>query len=125
MQRSVISVLFFASYLLLAPASALAATMHSAFQVDVSGEGAPIILIAGLSSPGAVWDGTVQHLCVQQHQCHVLPLAGFAGNAPISEPLLPVVEQQLSDYIAAQHLVHPIVIGHSRARRTGIRRPVA
>src|SRR5471030_3125652 len=114
MQRSLISVLFFASSLLLAQASAQAAATHPAFHVDVTGEGAPVILIPGLSSPGAVWDGTVQHLCVQQrHQCHVLSLAGFAGAAPIAEPLLPAAEQQLSEYIADHRLDHPVVIGHS------------
>lgn len=122
MQRSLISVLFFITSFLLAQAPAQAAATHPAFHVDVSGEGAPIILIPGLSSPGAVWDGTVQHLCVQQrHQCHVLSLAGFAGTAPIAEPLLPAVEQQLSDYIAVQHLDHPIVIGHSMGGFLGMK----
>src|SRR5471032_1491919 len=121
MQRSLISVLFFASSLLLAYTPARAAA-HPAFHVDVTGEGAPIILIPGLSSPGAVWDGTVQHLCVQQrHQCHVLSLAGFAGTPPIAEPLLPAVEQQLSDYIAANHFDHPIVIGHSMGGFLGMK----
>jgi len=121
MQRSLISVLFFASVLLMAQAPVQAAA-PTAFSVDVSGDGAPVILIPGLSSPGAVWDGTVQHLCVQQHhQCHVLSLAGFAGTAPIAEPLLPAVEQQLSDYIAAHHFDHPIVIGHSMGGFLGMK----
>src|SRR5476649_3103369 len=121
MQRSLISVLFFASVLLMAQAPVQAAA-PTAFSVDVSGDGAPVILIPGLSSPGAVWDGTVQHLCVQQHhQCHVLSLAGFAGTAPIAEPLLPAVEQQLSDYIATNHFDHPVVIGHSMGGFLGMK----
>ena len=122
MQRSLISVLFFASVLLLAQVPVHATATHPAFSVDVSGDGAPVILIPGLSSPGAVWDGTVQHLCVQQHhQCHVLSLAGFAGTAPIAEPLLPAVEQQLSDYIATNHFDHPVVIGHSMGGFLGMK----
>ncbi|WP_295995634.1 alpha/beta hydrolase [Rugamonas sp.] len=122
MQRSLISILFFASSLLSAQTPAQAAATHPAFHVDVTGDGAAIILIPGLSSPGAVWDGTVQHLCVQQHhQCHVLSLAGFAGTAPIAEPLLPAVEQQLSDYIADHGLDHPTVIGHSMGGFLGMK----
>jgi len=95
----------------LAPAAAAA---HPAFKVDVTGKGAPIILIPGLASPGEVWDGTVAHYCGDgKHQCHVLTLAGFAGQPAIDAPLLPAVEQQLSEYIVANKFDHPVVIGHS------------
>jgi pimeloyl-ACP methyl ester carboxylesterase len=89
-----------------------AAPAHPAFKVDVTGKGAPIILIPGLASAGEVWDGTVAHYCGKR-QCHVLTLAGFAGVPAIDGPLLPAVEQQLSEYITANKFDHPIVIGHS------------
>jgi pimeloyl-ACP methyl ester carboxylesterase len=89
-----------------------AAPAHPAFKVDVTGKGAPIILIPGLASAGEVWNGTVAHYCGKR-QCHVLTLAGFAGVPAIDGPLLPAVEQQLSEYIAANKFDHPIVIGHS------------
>ncbi|WP_373991174.1 alpha/beta fold hydrolase [Duganella sp. BuS-21] len=96
-----------------APATA-PATAHPAFKVDVTGTGAPIILIPGLGSSGGVWDGTVAHYCGSgKHQCHVLTLAGFAGEPAIDTPLLPAVEQQLSSYIADNKLQSPVVIGHS------------
>jgi len=97
----------------LAMSSALAAPAHPAFKVDITGKGTPIILIPGLASAGEVWDGTVAHYCGQQHQCHVLTLAGFAGVPAIEGSLLPAVEQQLSEYIAANKFDHPVVIGHS------------
>ncbi|MYM25942.1 alpha/beta fold hydrolase [Duganella sp. FT135W] len=91
-----------------------AAAEHPAFKVDVTGKGAPIILIPGLGSAGDVWDGTVAHYCAGgKYQCHVLTLAGFAGQPAIAEPLLPAVEQQLSDYIAANKFANPVIIGHS------------
>ncbi|MYM84856.1 alpha/beta fold hydrolase [Duganella sp. FT50W] len=91
-----------------------AAAGHPAFKVDVTGTGAPIILIPGLGSAGDVWDGTVAHYCTDgKYQCHVLTLAGFAGQPAIAEPLLPAVEQQLSDYIVANQFARPVVIGHS------------
>ncbi|MTV40694.1 alpha/beta fold hydrolase [Duganella radicis] len=91
-----------------------AAAEHPAFKVDVTGTGAPLILIPGLGSSGDVWDGTVKHYCGSgKYQCHVLTLAGFAGQPAIEEPLLPAVEQQLSDYISANRFTKPVIIGHS------------
>lgn len=93
---------------------AAAAAEHTAFKVDVTGTGAPIILIPGLASSGSVWDGTVARFCGDgKHQCHVLTLAGFAGQPAIKEALLPAVEQQLSTYIAANKFDQPVVVGHS------------
>lgn len=83
-----------------------------AFQVEVSGQGSPIILIPGLASPGAVWDGAVRRYCGTR-QCHVLTLAGFAGVPAIEAPLLDSASKQLSDYIAANKLHKPVVVGHS------------
>lgn len=101
-----------ASLALAYSASASAAPAHPAFKVQVTGQGAPVILIPGLASSGEVWDGTVAHYCGSR-QCHVVTLAGFAGVPAIEGPLLTAAEQQLSDYIAANKFDHPIVIGHS------------
>jgi len=99
-----------------------AATEHPAFNVEVTGTGAPIILIPGLASSGKVWDGTVKHYCASgKYQCHVLTLAGFAGQPAIDTPLLPAVEQQLSAYIGEQKLDRPIVIGHSMGGFLGMK----
>ena len=52
--------------------SATASAAPSAFQVKVTGTGAPLILIPGLASSGEVWDGTVAHYCGGgKYQCHV------------------------------------------------------
>lgn len=103
--------------LLFALAAVIVATTSSskaatAFKADVVGQGEPVILIPGLASSGDVWNGTVQHLCGPR-QCHVLTLAGFAGQPAIEGPLLPQVEQQLSAYIAEHRLGKPAIIGHS------------
>ena len=85
-----------------------------AFKIDVTGNatGAPMILIPGLASSGAVWDGTVKRYCGAR-RCHVLTLAGFAGVPAIDGPLLATAEQQLSEYIAANKLAQPVIVGHS------------
>ncbi|MBV8761059.1 MAG: alpha/beta hydrolase [Deltaproteobacteria bacterium] len=84
----------------------------TAFTVQVSGAGRPVIFIPGLASPGAVWDGAVAHLGGRV-QAHVLTLAGFAGVAPVKGPFLQQVHDQIVQYIEANHLEHPVVVGHS------------
>ena len=112
MKKTIPALTLLASVLL---AGASQAAAPSAFTVNVTGQGQPIILIPGLASSGEVWQSTVARLCGPQtkRQCHVLTLAGFAGAAPIAGDLLAQTEQQLSDYIVAQKLGQPAIIGHS------------
>ena len=87
---------------------------HPNFTVRVVGKGQPMLLIPGLTCPGAVWDETVAHY-QKQYQCHIISLAGFGGApAPAStDQLLQNVRDQLLAYIKAQKLNKPAVIGHS------------
>ena len=94
------------------PAPTPVAFTPTAFSVQVSGQGRPVIFIPGLASPGSVWDGTLAHLGGKV-QAHVLTLAGFAGQAPIAAPFLQQVHDQIIQYIDANHLDHPIIVGHS------------
>ncbi|UOQ99046.1 alpha/beta hydrolase [Hymenobacter sp. 5317J-9] len=89
---------------------------HPAFTVRVVGKGRPVLLIPGLTCPGAVWDETVARY-QSRYQCHVLSLAGFGGAAPMAgaptADFLPAVRDQLLAYIKTQKLDRPAVIGHS------------
>jgi pimeloyl-ACP methyl ester carboxylesterase len=93
-------------------APAAPAFAPTAFTVQVSGSGRPVIFIPGLASPGNVWDGAVAHLGGHV-QAHVLTLAGFAGVKPVDPPFLQQVHDQIVQYIDANHLDHPIIVGHS------------
>ena len=104
-----------------APASAPTTTTvadnpaaHPNFSVRVVGKGAPMLLIPGLTCPGAVWDETVARY-QKQYQCHIVSLAGFGGAAaPAStDSLLRNVRDQLLTYIQTQKLNKPVVVGHS------------
>jgi N-formylmaleamate deformylase len=91
------------------------ATAHPTFVVKVVGKGRPVILIPGLTCPGAVWDETVAHY-QSQYQCHIISLAGFGGVAaqqPVPAHLLQDTRDQLLAYIKVQKLNRPVVIGHS------------
>jgi N-formylmaleamate deformylase len=82
------------------------------FKAVVTGSGPPMILIPGLASGGNVWDGTVAHF-KDRYQCHVLTLAGFAGQPAIDGPFLEKVRDGIVKYIHDQKLDHPVIIGHS------------
>jgi N-formylmaleamate deformylase len=83
----------------------------TAFTVEVTGHGRPVILIPGLGCPGSVWRETVAHL--DGYQTHVLTLAGFAGNPRIDGPLAKETREQLAHYIRAHDLHAPVIVGHS------------
>lgn len=85
----------------------------TAFSVDVRGEGRPIIFIPGLGCPGAVFEPAIAALG-SGYQVHVLTLAGFAGQPPLAKGALSAtVRKELTRYIRAKRLVHPVVVGHS------------
>lgn len=85
------------------------------FSVSVSGDGPDVVLIPGLGSSAAVWDGTVARF-KGHYRLHVLNLAGFAGEPAganaAGNVIAPSVEA-LDGYIRANHLQHPIIVGHS------------
>ncbi|HEY4180727.1 MAG TPA: alpha/beta hydrolase [Kofleriaceae bacterium] len=85
----------------------------TAFAVDVEGEGRPVILIPGLGCPGEVWEEVVAHLTKHGYETHTLTLAGFAGQPTIDEPLSQAARRDLTRYIRAKKLKHPIIVGHS------------
>lgn len=93
-------------------ASAFALAAPPSFTVEVTGKGKPILFIPGLASSGEVWKDTVAQFS-NRYECHVVTLAGFAGVAPVSTPLLPTVQKELVDYIDAKKLDRPIIVGHS------------
>jgi len=83
-------------------------------QVEVVGEGRPLLMIPGLNSSAAVWRETC--LALRGVQCHLVQLPGFAGAAaadPMPEAFLPAMRDQLLAYVRSGSLQQPAVIGHS------------
>ena len=87
--------------------------------VAVTGTGRPMILIPGIACGGDVWDDSVVHF-KNTYQCHVVSLAGFAGQPGISGPLLERVRDALITYINEQKLDRPIIVGHSLGGFVGV-----
>ena len=87
-------------------------------RVTVRGEGRPLIMVPGLNSAGAVWDETCAELQIENVQCHIMQLPGFAGLAAMADEnakakFLSTVRDNLLDYIDAKKLQKPMMIGHS------------
>ncbi|WP_164011605.1 alpha/beta fold hydrolase [Pyxidicoccus trucidator] len=82
------------------------------FHVERSGKGRPLVFIPGLASSGEVWSETVAHL-QGRYDCHVLTLAGFAGQPAIPAPFFATERRALADYLRSQGLEKPILVGHS------------
>lgn len=112
--RQLVSRLFFPLSLccLLLVAGVADAEPVTAFSVKTVGKGRPMILIPGLMSSGDVWSATVDRY-KDRYECHVLTLAGFAGQPAIAAPFLDTVRQGVIRYIGDHHLARPIIVGHS------------
>jgi len=82
------------------------------FHVEITGKGKPMILIPGFASSGATWNSTVARY-KDRYECHVLTLAGFAGEPRIDAPLLETVRQDLAAYIREKKMDKPVIVGHS------------
>lgn len=85
---------------------------RKSFVVQVTGRGKPMILIPGLTCGGDVWKTTVEHF-QDRYECHVLTLAGFAGQPSIGGPMLETVRKDIAGYIREKKLTKPVIVGHS------------
>ncbi|MCF1716014.1 alpha/beta hydrolase [Flavihumibacter sp. RY-1] len=83
-----------------------------AFKTEVSGKGPALLLIPGYSCSGDVWKETVAILSAN-YECHVLTLAGYAGQPAIDTPVLKTVKGDIIRYVKDKKLNKPILVGHS------------
>lgn len=102
--------------------SVSAESISDRITVTVHGQGPDVVLIPGLTCPGAEWDTTVAHL--QGHyRLHVVQINGFGGAPAQANAHGPVVQPSLDAldaYIKANHLAHPYIIGHSLGGTMGL-----
>ncbi len=76
--------------------------------------GRDIVLIPGLASGPAIWNGLADRL--PGHRLHLVHVAGFArlpAGANASGPLLTPLADELALYIRSRSLRAPVLIGHS------------
>ena len=85
---------------------------QSPIKVEQSGEGNPILFLPGFTSPGSVWDETIDNI-PESYKTFVVSYAGFNGLEPIGTPWYKAIKQQLIDFINKEKLSGLTIIGHS------------
>lgn len=92
---------------------------QSPFEVEVKGEGQPILLFPGFTCTGAVWEDTVTELS-KNYECHIFTFAGFGGIEPVEKPWLPKIKEGIINYVEEHKLEDVVVIGHSLGGALGL-----
>lgn len=82
------------------------------FEVTVTGKGKPILLFPGFASTAEVYKGITAGLSAN-YEVHSFTFAGFGQVSPISFPWLPKIKDAISVYVKTNHLIKPMLIGHS------------
>jgi pimeloyl-ACP methyl ester carboxylesterase len=98
-----------------APKTDAVETQMPHISVQTVGKGAPVILIPGLSSPRAVWDGVAPTLA-RSHRVYVVQVNGFGGDDPranLAPGILDGIVGDLHTLIAQSKIAKPAIVGHS------------
>lgn len=91
---------------------AVAGFGQKAIQVDKQGQGNAILFLPGFTTPGSVWNETIDNL-TGSYETHVVSYAGFNGMEPIGTPWYAPIKDQLVNYIKKTELTNLTIIGHS------------
>ena len=105
-----------------AAAASTAEVRMDHISVTETGKGSPVIMIPGLSSPRAVWDGVAPELA-KTHRVILVQVNGFAGDdagANLKPGLLDGIVGDLHSYIAQHKLQGAAVVGHSMGGLVGL-----
>ncbi len=81
-------------------------------QVQVKGDGEPVLLLPGFTCPGEIWEETVAEIS-SNHECHIVSYAGFGDIPAIDTLWLQTIKQDLGEYIKQNDLKKLSIIGHS------------
>ncbi len=95
------------------PAAAEVRLAH--ISVQSFGEGDPVVLIPGLASPRAVWDGVAPDLA-RRHRVLLVQVNGFAGDdrgANGEGGMLEGIVRDLSVWLRDNGIERPAIVGHS------------
>jgi pimeloyl-ACP methyl ester carboxylesterase len=105
-----------------APAAASAETRLPHISIRSIGHGDPVVLIPGLATPRAVWDGIAPELA-RGHRVLLVQVNGFGGDDPganLHEGILAGAVEDLVRYLDDNRIARPAVIGHSMGGLIGM-----
>jgi len=81
-------------------------------KVEVKGKGKPVLLLAGFTCTGDVWDATVSEIS-ENNECHIVTYAGFGDVLAIDTLWLQTIKEDLGKYIEQNKFKDLSIIGHS------------
>ena len=104
--------MFAALAALFLPAAAFAEDACPPF--EMTGSGPDLVLVPGLGSSPAVWDGVKDSLA-KDYRVHLVHVAGFAGRAPEGDPatLVARTEAEVIRHLDCQKITRAAYAGHS------------
>jgi len=85
---------------------------NPAIKSDIIGKGEVILFLPGFTTPGSVWNETVENLS-KDYESHLISYAGFNGLAPIEMPWYSGVKDAIISYINKNELSKITLVGHS------------
>jgi len=91
--------------------------------IQATGKGSPVVLIPGLSTSRAVWDGIAPGLA-RDHRVILVQVNGFGGDDPganLQPGILDGIDADLHGYLAAQKVGPARIIGHSMGGLAALR----
>jgi pimeloyl-ACP methyl ester carboxylesterase len=104
----------------LLPAAALAQDAPCP-RFEVVGTGPDLVLVPGLGSSPAVWDGVKESLA-KDFRLHLVHVAGFAGRAPTGDPatLVERTEAEIIRHLDCENVQSAAYAGHSMGGFIGL-----
>jgi len=92
--------------------SAGTVSAQNSFKIERQGRGKPILFLPGFTTPGSVWNQTIQNL-PGPYESYTITYAGFDGLPPIETPWYDQIRDGLIEYIQKENLQNLVVVGHS------------
>ena len=92
---------------------------NKTFEVEVKGNGEPVLLFPGFTCTGDVWDDVVAELS-QTNECHIFTFAGFGDVPAIETPWLSKIKAGITSYISKNKLDKATLVGHSLGGTLGL-----
>lgn len=106
---------------MLLPAAEAAHAEDECPPFEVTGTGPDLVLVPGLGSSPAVWDGVKASLA-RDYRLHFVHIAGFAGRAAEGDPatLMARTETEIVRHLDCQKVSHAALAGHSMGGFLGL-----
>ncbi|MGE0931893.1 alpha/beta fold hydrolase [Peijinzhouia sedimentorum] len=93
-------------------ATFIAFAQNPAIYIEKVGNGDPILFLPGFTTPGSVWDETIEQLPTEYLSIKV-SYAGFNNLPAIEMPWYETIKTELIEYIQKENLNKITIIGHS------------